>query len=506
MGMTITTSGPQETAEKRYLTRAAAQTEPKLIEDGITVMDGPPDASSTGDNASEANGFRASQKTARTPPQATAQPVTQTKDKHDPPHAPRAPTRVKKFQPIDFTELEEDAEDAVKPKQPTTHEPSTHEPATCETATCDLVTRQPIEMLNTIKEMVASLMVMHSSEAAKSKILESIIEVADMLKEQCEPASIGRIEEIKATAGVNNSTKSRSWAQVVANPGQRTAPDIHLEMAKRERLEKLKKERAKTEVTISTRTASDDAQRDIDALNEKDLTKLLEQHIHGCLKAQGKQDVIIKRAWKAAKHIVKIQCNSIEDTALIKELNWEKLLAGASITVPMYGLVVHGAPKYDIDVRNGDIKEVKEYIENANQIKVKYVRPLMCKPRNPEAPTESIVIFTEHLEEANACINEGLRMGRRILHAERYAPQYQIKQCFRCQGYGHRAENCKKEAQCGKCAKNHETHECSQNNKAASCIQCQGSHVAWHHGCPRRQKEIERLEILRTTLPPYFLC
>jgi hypothetical protein len=109
-----------------------------------------------------------------------------------------------------------------------------------------------------------------------------------------------------------------------------------------------------------------DMQRDIDTLKEKDLTKLLEEYIHGCLKAEGKRDVSIKRAWKVAKHVIKIQCNSIEDTALVKELNWEKLLTGAHITVPMYGLVVHGAPKYDIDVRNEDINEVKEKIKSAN--------------------------------------------------------------------------------------------------------------------------------------------
>ena len=83
---------------------------------------------------------------------------------------------------------------------------------------------------------------------------------------------------------------------MTAGPGQRTTTDIHLEMAKREHLEKLKKECAKTEVTISTRSASDDMQRDIDMLKEKDLTKVLEEHIHGCLKTEGKWDVSIKRA------------------------------------------------------------------------------------------------------------------------------------------------------------------------------------------------------------------
>jgi hypothetical protein len=485
--MTITTSGPQETAKTRQASQATAPTKPKPIAECVTVTKGPPDASTSDTNASEANSFRSSIKTARTPPQGKAEPPAQANDKHDPPHAPRPHTRVKKLQPIDFAELEDEQEATAEPQQP--------------------VTCEPIEMLKAIEKMVDSLAVLRSSDTAKSKILESITEVAKMIKEQQrEPTPIEHAEVSKVSTEVNPGTKSRSWVQVVASPGQKTTVDIHLEMAKRECLEKLKKERAKTEVTICTRSASDDVQRDIDTLNEKDLTKLLEEHIHECLKAQGKHDVSVKRVWKAAKHIVKIQCNSIEDAAMVKELNWEKLLAGASVTVPMYGLVVHGAPKYDIDVRNGDINEIKENIESTNQIKVKHVRPLMRKPRNPSAPTESIIIFTEHPEEANKCINDGLRMGRRILHVERYAPQYQIKQCFRCQGYGHRAESCTKEAQCGKCAQNHETHECNQNSKTASCVQCRGSHVAWHHSCPRRQKEIERLETLRATLPPHFLC
>jgi hypothetical protein len=376
--MTITTSGPQETVKTRRATRAAEPAQPKLVEESIIVMNGPPDASTKGVDNGEADGFRSSTKTARTPEQEKAEPAAHNKDNYGPPNTPCPPSRVKKFQPIDFTELEDDAEDMVKTKQPATREPATREPAT----------REPIEMLDAIKEMLASLPVIHSSEPAKSKILESITEVTDMLKEQQRaPAPIERVEEIKATVGGNASAKSKSWAQVTAGPGQRTTTDIHLEMAKRERLEKLKKECAKTEVTISIRSASDDVQRDIDALKEKDLTKVLEEHIHRCLKTEGKRDVSIKRAWKVAKHIVKIQCNSIEDTALVKGLNWEKLLAGAHVTAPMYGLVVHGAPKHDIDVRNGDINEVKEKIESANQIRVQHVRPLMCKPRNPEAPT-----------------------------------------------------------------------------------------------------------------------
>ena len=299
--------------------------------------------------------------------------------------------------------------------------------------------------------------------------------------------------------------KPKSWAQIVAGPKQATF-DVHLEIAKRERLERLKNERAKTEVTISTRNASDDVQKNIEVLKEKDLTKLLEDHIHGCLKAEEKPIINIKRGWKVAKHVIKIQCNSSKEAALIKELDWEKLLEGVHTMSPMYGVVVHGAPKYVINVRNGNIEEVKEKIQLVNNIKVKHVRPLMRNPRNPQALTESIIIFTEDAEEANSCINNGLRLGGRIFLAERYAPLYQIKQYFQCQMYGHRMENCTRKVHCGRCAGDHETRECSSDSKKEMCVQYQGPHVAWHHSCPRRQKEAERLEILRATLPSHFLC
>jgi len=172
--MTIITLGPQETVKTRRATRAAEPVQPKLVEESIIVINGPPDTSTKGVDNGEADGFRSSTKTARTPEQEKAEPAAHNKDNHAPPNAPRPPARVKKFQPIDFTELKDDAEDMVKTKQPTMREPATREPTM----------HEPIEMLDAIKEMLASLLVIYSSEPAKSKILESITEVTDMLKEQ----------------------------------------------------------------------------------------------------------------------------------------------------------------------------------------------------------------------------------------------------------------------------------------------------------------------------------
>ena len=500
--MTITTSEPQETAKTRKGPRTAAPTEPEPIKDSITVEDEPKDASKMGNDIVGVSGFLPSKKTARSPPQATAQPITQTKHNHDPPPAPRPATRTKRLQLSDMAKAGDDTDsddNEVGLLSPSTRQPitsTTHQPT-------EPTMRQPYEMLSAINDMVTQSQMSRTNTVSKEKILKSIAELANVLM-QMQEQSDQQAKECEKNTVDKSVPKPRSWAQIVAVP-KPAKFDAQLEIAKRERLERLKNERTKTEVTISLRSASKDIQNDINALKDEDLTKMLEEHVNEYLKGQGNQGVKIK-AWKPSKHLLKIKCRSTMDAASIKDLEWEKLLAGAKLTTPTYGVVIHGAPKYIIDVRNDNIDEIKETIELVNEVKVEHVRPLMRKPRNPQAPTESIVIFTKDAEEANRCINEGLLLGGRNFLAERYAPQYQIKQCFRCQTYGHRAETCTREARCGKCTKNHETRECNTNIKTATCVQCQGPHQAWHHSCPRRQKEVERLEIYRATLPTHFLC
>jgi len=479
--MTISTA---EGTKTHRATHASTPADSKLIQESITVASGLPDSFTVGSNTDKEGSFHSSMKTARTPPQAKAEPLVPAKSKQEPPNTPRPATRTQKFDPTDLV-MQKDGSKVAKAstKQPTMHE--------------------PVEMLNYIKGVVSDLPVPHDHEEDKSWILATISEMIVTFKGQCKPSAATAHVCDEETCATN---KQRSWAQIASGPKQKATVDIHMEIAKRKRLETLKKECAKTGVAISIRGASEDVQNDIAALKESDMAKTLGDHINNCMKAQGKPDISIKGAWKATKQVIKIQCSNPGDATTIKDLNWEKLLGGANTISPVYGVVIHGAPKYDIDTRKENPRDVKEKIKAADEFNVKHVRPLMRKPRNPNAPTESIVIFTEHAAEANACINNGLRMGHRIFPAERYAPQYQIRQCFRCQGYGHRAETCTRDARCGKCAKNHETNQCSGDQAALACAQCHGTNVAWHNSCPRRQKEMERLEVLRATLPSHFLC
>ena len=138
--------------------------------------------------------------------------------------------------------------------------------------------------------------------------------------------------------------------------------------------------------------------------------------------------------------------------------------------------VVHGVPKNDIDTESQTQEEIKKRLEyvNCESITVERVNPLRKRARNPNVTTQSIIIYTENPQEANDCITHGINIEHRHYSAEKYIPHCQIKQCFNCQGYGHKGDVCRKKPKCGKCAQEHETKQCK--SESIQCANCDGAH------------------------------
>jgi len=107
----------------------------------------------------------------------------------------------------------------------------------------------------------------------------------------------------------------------------------------------------------------------------------------------------------------------------------------------------------------------------------------------------SIIVYMKDPSAANRCITNGFFVDWLHYAAERFTPQYQIMQCFNCLDYGHRATNCKRHSRCGKCENKHNTRECTHTG-TPYCVQCKGSHEAWHPQCPASLAEKEQLEEL----------
>jgi hypothetical protein len=57
----------------------------------------------------------------------------------------------------------------------------------------------------------------------------------------------------------------------------------------------------------------------------------------------------IRRVRKTSNHSLKIRCETEKDAEELRHLKWEKPLEGASVVKPVYGIVIHGVSKSDID-------------------------------------------------------------------------------------------------------------------------------------------------------------
>lgn len=71
-------------------------------------------------------------------------------------------------------------------------------------------------------------------------------------------------------------------------------------------------------------------------------------------------------------------------------------------------------------------------------------------------------------------------------------------QCFKCQGFGHNAVDCRGKSRCAACAGSHETRDCpnrGSNQQQVRCANCKGNHTASYGGCEfiKRAKEIEKI-------------
>jgi hypothetical protein len=180
---------------------------------------------------------------------------------------------------------------------------------------------------------------------------------------------------------------------------------------------------------------------------------------------------------------------------------------GTSIRSQTYGVLIHSVYTKDIDMNRLEdtiasiLAENKPFIPTAE---IKYAGWL-----NRNAPTKAastlLLEFTKP-EDANKIIDEGL-VWQGIFHdTERYERQCRLKQCFKCQKYGHIGTQCKAPPACGYCAQNHNSRDCpSRTNQDTpkKCVCCRGTHEAWSSHCPIRKDQLARTKSAYENRPRY---
>lgn len=111
---------------------------------------------------------------------------------------------------------------------------------------------------------------------------------------------------------------------------------------------------------------------------------------------------------------------------------------------------------------------------------------------NEREPAALFAVTAESSEMAKAMRDLAVVNYHRVTWESPKKPD--IRQCFKCQGFGHSAAFCNYDRRCVKCDSQHEPGMCQNNDDktAAHCVNCGADgHPASWRGCPKRLASIE---------------
>ena len=98
--------------------------------------------------------------------------------------------------------------------------------------------------------------------------------------------------------------------------------------------------------------------------------------------------------------------------------------------------------------------------------------------------------INEHIKETPSVIiafeetlPERVKIGFFAFKVDQYIPK--PIRCTKCQRFGHKAKDCKKEETCPRCAGPHAYEHCTMEVNALKCINCGGPHSAAYKGCEK---------------------
>ena len=114
-----------------------------------------------------------------------------------------------------------------------------------------------------------------------------------------------------------------------------------------------------------------------------------------------------------------------------------------------------------------------------------------------------IKIKSDDPKQAEALISGGLICQKTgiIFTVEELRIIPSIQQCFKCQGLGHKAQNCTKKQKCILCSETHSHKDCpNRNKKNPKCANRRGHHVTNYRGCPAYKDQAFRQHVVQNQI------
>jgi len=304
-------------------------------------------------------------------------------------------------------------------------------------------------------------------------------------------------ETIMETARAAKTTPN-TWATVAAMPRTPTQRDCYreqeLDEENQQKQAQRRQERAKVQVTLTAEGASRATQANLTSKTYKEITERFQKIADKTATAGPPLKIGGFQVLKS--NDIRFTCDSAEEANRLRKIDWSKAFEGLEVRQPKFGIVIHGVPIEEINPRTDNLDDIADEIGDRNSLKVVKLRTLRAPSKlDPMARNNSYVVLTHDVKAADKCLKKGIFINCRLFNTEKYTPQYQLTQCYKCQRYGHKAGHCRGKEKCARCGDDHATKDCQTN--ARKCANCGDDHPAWHPECSRRTEESERLDELK---------
>ena len=105
----------------------------------------------------------------------------------------------------------------------------------------------------------------------------------------------------------------------------------------------------------------------------------------------------------------------------------------------------------------------------------------------PPENQRNIRVITDCSNRLTAAVEHGVKIGWVLYRCEPSKEPPHIKQCFKCQKFGHSASDCKDEL---RCAGIHTVKSCNESKEQAKCGIGGGPQATVYRGCPEYQNAV----------------
>ena len=132
--------------------------------------------------------------------------------------------------------------------------------------------------------------------------------------------------------------------------------------------------------------------------------------------------------------------------------------------------------------------EIKAELLNNNAMNVSKVTRISSRATGQ--PTKLIRVITDSNNHVSAAQKYGVKLGWQLYQCEASRELLHVRQCFKCQQFGHSAIESRNATRCLHCSQEHSVKKCTVQRENAKCSNWDGAHATVYRGCPAYQQKL----------------